>query len=66
MGPFTCQGSSATGTGTAGTRPGVGRRPTTRKAAGTRRLPPRSVPSASQIIREAKPAAPPPVEPPGE
>ena len=35
----------------AGTRPGVGRMPTTpQKAAGTRRLPPKSVPSASQIM----------------
>src|SRR5712692_1199958 len=67
IGPATlwsCQGSVA---GCLGTRPAVVRRPTTpQKAAGVRKLPPKSVPSASGAMRAASAAAPPPVEPEAE
>ena len=48
-------------------RPGVGRRPTTLlKAAGVRKLPPRSEPSASQTWPVASATAAPPEEPAAE
>src|SRR5882672_2882029 len=48
-----------------GTRPGLGRKPTTeQKLAGVRRLPPRSEPVASQAMPVASATAEPPEEPP--
>jgi len=48
-----------------GTRPGLGLKPTTPlKAAGVRKLPPRSLPVASQTSPLAKAAADPPEDPP--
>src|SRR3954463_8001448 len=53
--------------GQVGTRPGVGRRPTTlQNAAGVRREPPLSLPSASGTRPAASAAADPPDEPPTE
>ena len=50
-----------------GTRPGVGRRPTTlQKAAGLRSEPPMSLPSARGTKPAAREAAAPPDEPPTE
>src|SRR5207249_4851016 len=67
IGPATlwsCQGISA---GYLGTSPAVVRRPTTpQKAAGVRRDPAKSEPSASGAMRAASAAAPPPVEPEAE
>ncbi len=65
MGPTTPIVSSASENGQMGTRPGDGRSPTTlQKLAGFRNEPPRSLPSARQIIRAASAAAEPPLLPP--
>ena len=62
MGPTTASGSSTS----AGTSPGVVRRPTSpQKAAGFRTLAARSEPSANGIIPAATAAAAPPLLPPG-
>ncbi len=50
-----------------GTRPGVGRRPTTlQNDAGLRSEPPMSEPSASDVIPAASAAAAPPLDPPAD
>jgi hypothetical protein len=65
IGPATPRVSAGSVTGHRGTRPGDGRRPTTlQKLAGLRNEPPRSLPSARQIIRAASAAAAPPLLPP--
>ncbi len=65
IGPWTLQGSHASGAGQTGTRPGEVRKPTTpQKAAGSRSEPPRSEPWASWPMPVARATAPPPVEPP--
>jgi len=61
IGPSTPRVSAGSVTGHLGTRPGDGRKPTTlQKLAGLRNEPPRSLPSARQIIRAASAAAAPP------
>src|SRR6476660_531558 len=65
LGPAVLSCSSTSVNGQAGTRPGLGRRPTTlQKPAGLRSDPPRSLPSARQTIRAASAAAAPPLLPP--
>src|SRR4051812_50202018 len=65
MGPTTAKLNHAETLGQCGTRPAVGRKPTTlQKLAGLRRLPPRSDPSATGTIPAATAAAAPPLEPP--
>ena len=65
IGPAVLSWSSTSENGQAGTRPGLGRRPTTlQKPAGLRSDPPRSLPSARQTIRAASAAAAPPLLPP--
>ena len=67
IGPSTENGSHGVSDGQSGTTPGVGRRPTRPfQAAGLRSDPPRSPPSASGTIRQARATAPPPLEPPAE
>src|SRR3954447_363972 len=63
IGPATLKVCHGVALGYFGTRPGLGRKPTTpQNAAGVRRLPPRSEPSASANIPQRRPAAPPPAE----
>ncbi len=65
IGPSTANVSATSASGQDGTRPGEGRSPATlQKLAGLRSDPPRSVPSARQIIRAARAAAAPPLLPP--
>ena len=65
MGPSTDRVSNGRALGPSGTRPGLGRRPTTeQKLAGILRLPPRSLPVASQTCPDARATAEPPDEPP--
>ena len=67
MGPSTANGSQGADTGQCGTRPGVGRSPSTPlQAAGLRSEPPRSLPSAIGTMRQASATAPPPLDPPAE
>src|SRR5688572_2667473 len=64
-GPITDIVAQASAAGYDGTRPGVGRKPTTLlKLPGLRRLPPRSEPSAKGSIAQATATAAPPDEPP--
>src|SRR5262245_6266083 len=65
IGPSTDSVPKGSSDGPLGTRPGLGRRPTTpQNPAGVRRLPPRSDPVASHTWPEASAAAEPPDEPP--
>ena len=65
IGPDTPSWSATSASGQFGTRPGLGRRPTTlQKFAGLRRDPPRSLPSARDTSRAASAAAAPPLLPP--
>ena len=65
MGPSTARSSQPCSGGTRGTRPGVGRKPTTpQKLAGLRNDPPRSLPSATGSMPLASAVAAPPLEPP--
>src|SRR3712207_4032301 len=67
IGPCTDRVDHAIGAGHGGTRPGVGRRPTTlQKPAGLRSDPPMSLPSASGTSPAASAAAAPPDDPPAE
>src|SRR5262245_13710643 len=67
MGPVTDNVSHGQSVGYVGTRPTDGRNPVMpQNAAGIRRDPPRSVPSAKAIMPVARAAAPPPVEPPAD
>src|SRR5688572_1216882 len=64
IGPSTERRSNGRSRGALGTRPGLGRRPTTlQKLAGVRRLPPRSEPVASHASPVARATADPPEEP---
>ena len=66
MGPVTLMLPQACAAGYDGTRPAVGRSPTTlQNEAGLRREPPRSLPSAIGTRRAANAAAAPPLDPPG-
>ena len=66
MGPSTDRSNQASVAGTFGTRPGVGRSPTTlQKLAGLRSDPPMSLPSASATMPVASATAAPPLLPPG-
>ncbi len=65
IGPSTPSMAKPLGCGTAGTRPGVGLRPTTFvQAAGLRSEPPMSVPQASGCMPQASATAAPPLLPP--
>ena len=65
IGPATPKGNHGSASGQVGTRPGVGRRPTTlQKLAGLRSEPPRSLPSASGTMPVASATAEPPLLPP--
>ncbi len=65
IGPWTLNGSHAEVDGHTGTRPGAERSPTTlQKAAGLRREPPMSLPSAMGTKPHASATAAPPMEPP--
>jgi hypothetical protein len=65
IGPCTDSCDQPSAAGWVGTRPGVGRRPTTlQKPAGLRSEPPMSLPSASGTSPAASAAAAPPEEPP--
>src|SRR5512143_125505 len=65
IGPSTDMSNHGFSVGYAGTRPGVGRKPSTlQNAAGLRSEPPRSLPSASGSIRAASVTAAPPLLPP--
>ncbi len=65
IGPKTAKSNQAMRVGQFGTRPAEGRKPTTlQKAAGLRRLPPRSEPSAMGKRPAASAAAAPPLLPP--
>ena len=65
IGPCTASGSLDIKRGQLGTRPGEGRMPTTlQNAAGLRREPPRSLPSASAVMPVASATAAPPLLPP--
>ena len=65
MGPSVESVSQAFSAGHAGTRPGVGRKPTTlQKLPGLRRLAARSLPSAKGSMPQATATAAPPEEPP--
>ena len=65
IGPDTPSWSVTSPSGQPGTRPGLGRSPTTlQKLAGFRSDPPMSLPSARQISRAASAAAAPPLLPP--
>ena len=67
IGPCTDSCDQPMDAGHVGTRPGVGRRPTTlQKPAGLRSEPPMSLPSASGTKPAARAAAAPPDEPPAE
>ncbi len=67
MGPPTEVSSQAFVVGQFGTRPALGRRPTTLlNDAGLRSEPPMSLPSASGTIPLARAAAAPPLDPPAE
>src|SRR6201999_146564 len=66
IGPWTASGDQASSP-SAGTSPGVGRRPTTLlNDEGLRIEPPGSEPSASGTRRAASPAPAPPLDPPAE
>src|SRR6267143_2921364 len=65
IGPFTPKPTNGSGVGATGTRPNVGRNPTTLlKLPGLRSEPPRSLPSAHGSIPVATAAAAPPLDPP--
>src|SRR5579862_9786073 len=65
MGPTTLRGLQALSEGTLGTRPGDGRKPTTEQnAAGLRKDPPKSLPSASGTMPHASATAAPPLDTP--
>src|SRR2546421_1234615 len=67
IGPCTPSGDHGVRVGQVGTRPGVGRSPTTlQNDAGLRSEPPRSLPSASTHIPVASAAAAPPLLPPAD
>src|SRR5271154_3839858 len=67
IGPWTVRLRSILKAGLCGTRPMLGRKPTTpQKLAGLRSEPPMSVPWASQAVPAANATAPPPVEPEAE
>ena len=67
IGPCTDSCDQPIGAGQVGTRPGVGRSPTTlQKPAGLRSEPPMSLPSATGTNPAASAAAAPPDEPPAD